>query len=90
MKNRYELTLTHAFAVDDGFAEDCPLLMGQSHGRILWLYEDGGDFILDVMNTEKTEGTHWHPQDVSHAVDDIVEFMEGKRDYALRPFKQPW
>lgn len=86
LKKRYPLTLTHSFAVDDGFSVDCPLLMGQSHGRVLWLYEDCGEFVLDVMNAEKTVGTHWHPSSVSDAVDAIVEFMEGNCDRKLRPF----
>ena len=40
------------------------------------------------MDVEQTKGTHWHPNDVEGAVDDIVEFMEGKSDYKMYPFRQ--
>ena len=43
-------------------------------------------FVLDVMDEAQTKGTHWHPNDVENAVDDIVAFMEGKSDYELYPF----
>jgi hypothetical protein len=52
------------------------------------LYEDGGMFILGVMDEQQTKGTHWHPNDVDSAIDDIVEFMEGKSDYEMYPFEQ--
>ncbi|MBR3608820.1 MAG: hypothetical protein IKL50_02910 [Bacteroidales bacterium] len=51
------------------------------------MYEDGGMFVMDVMDAEQTMGTHWHPYEVEHAVKDIVEFMEGKSDYKMYPFK---
>ena len=43
---------------------------------------------MDVMDAEKTMGTHWHPFDVADAVDGIVEFMEGNLDYKMHPFRQ--
>ena len=43
---------------------------------------------MDVMDAEQTMGTHWHPFDVEDAVDDIVEFMEGKSDYKMYRFRQ--
>lgn len=88
LKNRYELLPTHSFAVDDGFTEDFPILVGQAHGMILWLYECDGDFVLDVMDAEATRGTHWHPQDAASVAEDIAEFMEGRGDYRLFPFAQ--
>jgi hypothetical protein len=45
-------------------------------------------FILDIMDEEQTKGTHWHPYDVEDAVEDITEFMEGKTNYKMHPFKQ--
>ena len=75
--------------VDDGFTIDCPILVGKDHGQIIWLYEYGGDFVLDVMDAEQTKGTHWHPQDVESAIQYIAEFMDGRSDYELYPFKQP-
>jgi hypothetical protein len=40
------------------------------------------------MDEAQTMGTHWHPYDVEEAVKDIVDFMEGKSDYPMYPFKQ--
>ena len=88
LKDRYRLTLTTTAALDEGFTIDCPIIVGKAHGQIIELYEDGGDFVLDVMDEAQTKGTHWHPNDVECAVDYIIEFMEGKSDYNLYPFKQ--
>ena len=88
LKDRYDLLLTTTSELDEGFTVDCPIIVGKAHGQIIELYEDGGDFILDVMDVEQTKGTHWHPNDVEGAIDDIVEFMEGKSDYKMYPFKQ--
>ncbi len=86
LKGRYELVLTSASELDEGFAADCPVIVGKSHGQILELYEYGGEFIMDVMDSKQACGTHWHPSDVERAVEDIAEFMEGKSDYQLSPF----
>ena len=86
LKDRYDLVLTTTSALDEGFTVDCPIIVGKAHGQIIELYEDGGDFILDVMDAEQTKGTHWHPNDIEGAVDYIVEFMEGKSDYEVYPF----
>lgn len=88
LKSQYELTLTNTFALDEGFTVDCPILVGQAHGQIIELYVDDDMFVLDVMDAEKTKGTHWHPYNVSSAAGDIVEFMDGKSDYEFYPFKQ--
>ena len=86
LKDRYDLLLTTTSELDEGFTVDCPIIVGKAHGQIIELYEDGGDFILDVMDEEQTKGTHWHPNDVEGAVRYIVEFMEGKADYEMYPF----
>lgn len=86
LKGRYDLSLTNTFAVDDGFEEDIPILVGRRKGYILWLYEDGGDFVLDVLNAEMTAGTHWHPNDVEQAVEDIADFFENEPKYKLHRF----
>ena len=86
LKDRYDVTLTNTLALDDGFTIDCPIIAGRAHGQELWLYEDDGLFVLDVMDAERTMGTHWHPADVESAVADIVEFMEGRSDYTLQPY----
>ena len=88
LKVRYDLVLTTTSALDEGFTVDCPIIVGKAHGQIIELYEYGGDFVLDVMDAEQTKGTHWHPNDVEGAVDDIVEFMDGKADYEMYPFRQ--
>ena len=88
LKNRYDLILTTTSAWDEGFTIDCPIIVGKAHDQIIELYEYGGDFVLGVMDAEQTKGTHWHPNDVEDAVADIVEFMEGKSDYKMSPFRQ--
>ena len=86
LKGRYDLTLTNSTAVDDGFTIDCPIIVGKAHGQILWLYSDGDVFVLDVMDESHTKGTHWHPDDVESAVENIAKFMDGKSDYHLTRF----
>lgn len=86
LKDRYNLVLTTTTALDEGFTVDCPIIVGKSHSQIIELYEDGGVFVLDIIDAEKTMGTHWHPNDVEGAVKDIVKFMEGKSDYIMSPF----
>ena len=88
LKDRYELVLTTTSALDEGFTVDCPIIVGKAHGQVVELYEDGGDFVLDVMDIKQTKGTHWHPNDVEGAINDIVEFMKGKSDYKMSPFRQ--
>ena len=88
LKDRYDLVLTTTSALNEGFTVDCPIIVGKAHGQIIGLYEYGGDFVLDVKNAEQTKGTHWHPNDVESAVDDIVKFMEGKSDYKMCPFRK--
>ena len=86
LKDRYDLLLTTTSELDEGFTVDCPIIVGKAHGQIIELYEDGGDFILDVMDVDQTKGTHWHPYNVESAVKDITEFMEGKSDYRMQRF----
>ena len=88
LKDKSDLILTTTAALNEGFTIDCPILVAKAHGQILELYSDGDMFVLDVMDAEQTKGTHWHPHDVDSAVKHIVEFMEGKSDYELYPFRQ--
>lgn len=88
LKDRYALVLTTTSALDEGFTVDCPIIVGKAHGQIIELYEDGGDFVMDVMDAEQTKGTHWHPNDVEGAVAYIIEFMEGKSDYKMQRFRK--
>ena len=87
LKDKYNLVLTTTFALDEDFTIDCPIIVGKAHGQIIELYKDGALFIMDIMDAEKNMGTHWHPFDVADAVDGIVEFMEGKSDYKMDPFR---
>lgn len=88
IKDRYPLLLTNSKSLDERFTIDCLILVGKSHGQIIELYSDGDMFIMDVMDDAQTKGTHWHPNDVESAIEDIEEFMDGKSDYELYPFKQ--
>ena len=88
LKDRYDLVLTTTSALDEGFTIDCPIVVGKAHGQIIELYEDGGVFVLEVMDAAKTKGSHWHPNDVESAIDDIVNFMEGKSDYKMCHFRK--
>ena len=88
LKERYPIIMTNSKAEDERFTADFPLLVGHHHGQTLWLYEYGGDFVLDVMDEAETKGTHWHPMDVDSAAMDIAEFMEGRSDYELFPFPE--
>ena len=89
LKDRYELVWTNTGALNEGFTVDCPIIVGKAHGQILELYECYGEFVMDVKDAAQTKGTHWHPLDVEDAVDDMIEFMEGKDDYKLSPFNRP-
>lgn len=86
VKERCGVILTTTDALDDGFTVDCPIIVGQAHGQSMWLYAYEDMFVMDVMDGEKTKGTHWHPHTVEDAVRDMAEFMDGKRDYRLRSF----
>ena len=86
LKDKYDIVLTTTTALDEGFTIDCPIIVGNAHGQVIELYSDGDMFVLDVMDEAQTKGTHWHPNDVENAVDDIVVFMEGKSDYELYLF----
>lgn len=88
LKGKYDLVLTTTAALNEGFTIDCPIIVGKAHEQILELYSDGDMFVLDIMDAEQTKGTHWHPYNVDSAVKHIVEFMEGKSDYELHPFRQ--
>lgn len=83
LKDNYDVLLTTAFALNEGFAVDCPVIVGKAHGQIIELYSDGSIFVLDVMNAEQTKGTHYHPNSVDSAIECIAEFMDGKSDYEM-------
>ena len=90
LKDKYPVFMTNTTALnetmDAGFSIECPILVGKTHGQIIWLYAYEDIFILDVLDEAQTKGTHWHPNDIESAVDDIAEFMEGKSDYRMQKF----
>ena len=88
LKEQYALILTNTLSADEGFRMDMPILTAAAHGKILWLYVYEGEFILDVMDSARTTGTHWHPMDTEQAVRDITAFMEGMADNPMLPFRQ--
>ena len=88
LKDRYSLILTTTSELDTGFTIDCPIIVAKAHGQIIWLYECDGMFVMDVMDEEHTKGTHWHPYNVECAVHDIEDFLNGKSNYNLQPFRQ--
>ena len=87
LKDRYALELTTTNALNEGFTVNCPIIIGKAHGQKIKLYEDDGMFVLDVTDEAQTKGTHWHPNDVESVIEDIEEFMDGKSDYKMYPFK---
>ncbi len=80
------MLLTVTSALDEDFTVDCLILVGKTHRQIIQLYEDGGDFVMNVKDARQTKGTYWCPNDTDGAVDDIAEFMEGKSDYKIQCF----
>ena len=81
LKDKYELILTTTSQLNEGFTVDCPIIVGKAHNQIIELYAYSGDFVMDVMDENQTKGTHWHPIDVANAIEDIIEFMNGKSNY---------
>ena len=78
LKDRYDLVLTTTSALDEGFTVESPVIVGKAHGQIIELYVADEMFVLDVMDDDKTNATHWHPYNVNNAIRDIISFMEGK------------
>ena len=92
LKDVYPLVLTTTSALntesDAGFTIDCPIIVFKAHEQILQLYAYEDDFVMDVMDNEQTKGTHWHPDTVESAICHITDFMNGKSDYKMLPFKK--
>lgn len=83
LKDRYDLNLTHTFALENGaedFREDFEILCGESSAGKFQLWHDGSLFIFDVDKSNGTY-THWHPSDIEEATEDIQSFMQGHSRY---------
>lgn len=79
LKDRFPLTLTHAFALENGeedYDGDYVMVCGTSCAGTFQLYDNG---LYGVFDVEKTGGgyAHWHPDDVAEAVEDVIAFMQG-------------
>lgn len=75
LKDTYPLVLTNTFALEDGFTEDMPVIVGRNRNRSFWLY-DYDDFVFSVEVPGQQYHDHWHPWNVKAAIDDVIEFME--------------
>ena len=80
LKDKYELNLTNTFSLENGiedYREDFEILCGESSAGSFRLYHCGMYFIFDV---DKPDGNciHWHPFTVTDAINDVIDFMEGK------------
>ena len=79
LKDRLPLTLTHAFALENGESDydvDYTMVCGTSSAGSFQLYDNGLYGILDV---DKADGryTNWHPADMDEALHMVIAFMEG-------------
>ncbi len=93
VKDRHNLLLTNSLALDAGFEWNVPIICGESQSGNFWLYADedtldphGFEFVFSVGYEKRTWfrkrlvkcRTHWHPQTIEDAVNDIDKFMAGK------------
>lgn len=94
VKDSHNLLLTNTAALNDGFTWDVPVIYGEAEQGRFWLYADedvpephGLQFVFSVEYEKRTYfrkrlikcHTHWHPQTVDEAVEDLNNFMRGKR-----------
>ena len=83
LKDKYDLVLTNTFSLENGFEdyrEDFQILCGESSIGQFQFYHNGLQFILDIDRADGSY-THFHPLDVSAAVDSISAFMDGTADW---------
>ena len=78
LKERYDLALTTAFAVSDGFTDDFPLLCGEARGLKFYLYDYFGEYVFSWQVPGQQYNDHTHPQNLEEAEELVVLFMEGK------------
>ena len=96
VKNKYNLTLTNSFALNEGFTWDVPVICGESQQRRFWLYANEDvpnhhdiEFVFSVEYEKRTLfrkrlkkcHTHWHPQTIEQAIKYVDEFMLGKHPF---------
>ena len=96
VKDKYNLTLTNSFALNEGFTWDVPVIYGESQQGRFWLYADedtpnpqGIEFVFSVEYEKRTwfrkqpkkYHTHWHPWTIEQAIRDVENFMNGKINF---------
>ena len=77
LRGRFPVTLTTAFAVDDGFTEDVPIIVGQSGMSDFWLYLYDDELVLSYGIPGQAHRNPGHPQRADEAVRWVTNFMEG-------------
>lgn len=78
--DKYDLLLTNTFALDAGYTIDVKVLCGESvigKFNLYREYDDCGEFVFSVEYAPDLY-THWHPYSREQALEDVVNFMEGK------------
>lgn len=73
LKDKYPLTFTSTFALDEGFTEDMPIICGKTGDKTFRLYWDDPDFVFSYETPERKN--HGHPQDTSEAIALIESFF---------------
>lgn len=88
LKDKYDLTFTNTVSLNIGFTINVPCIIGKSKLGEMCIYKDDGyTFVFDVKYVKKnifgkmkTKFTHWHPQNLFQALEDIDEFMNNNTD----------
>lgn len=73
LKDKYPLTFTNTFALDEGFTEDIPIICGKAVDRTFRLYWDDSDFVFSYEMPGRKN--HGHPQDTAEAIAFIESFF---------------
>lgn len=87
LKDKYDLVLTNAFSLNAGFLVDHQVLFGKSDVAKFYLYYDNIMAIFDIENNEGTSGDHWHPDNTSEALQNVIDFMEGNCKFDWYPME---
>ena len=96
LKDRFDLTLTNTFALNDGYTIDVKVLCGTSSLGTFHLYkeceyDDWDEFVFSVTFPKPRlrllyplvaeKHTHWHPQTIEEATNDVIAFMDGTHKF---------
>ena len=78
LKDKYDLTLTTTFALNQDFTFDTPVIVGKAKHGVFHLYSDGGMLVFSTEYFDKQgeeRYSHGHPLDAWTALREIEEFM---------------